>query len=394
MPRYRYTATDALGHWVSGEVDAPSPERAVAHLEAEKLRVDRLELVEGAERVSGQDAADFALHVARLSDAGLPLPEGLRALGGELAVGSMRKVVNAVASELEAGMSLDSAIEAQGNRFPPHLKHLVQAGLRSGALGEILEQYAHYHQLGAALRRRITLSLAYPMILILALGMLLLFMVNLVMGFKSIYADFGIPLPGITVFLISAAGPVAWIGSGRCVAILLGLALVWRASVWVGVRGRAGRSLLTRLPLVGPLLRWLALVEFTHLLALLLECETPLPVALSLAGEGLHDPNLAWSCRFLRQEVEQGRSLAVAMVHARGFPIGLARIVEWAQESHSLPDALHLAGEMYEARARTQATFVGIACTMMAVVFVVWGIGMSVIGLFLPMITLISKLAG
>ncbi|HEV3121828.1 MAG TPA: type II secretion system F family protein [Isosphaeraceae bacterium] len=393
MPRYRYSATSAQGNRVSGEVDSDSPERAMAHLAAGGLKVERLELVEPAQTVSRQDAADFARHVARLSDAGLPLPEGLKALGSELATGSMRKVVNAVARDLEAGMSLDSAIESHGNRFPAHLKHLVHAGLRSGALGELLEQYARYQHLGAALTRKIKLSMVYPVMLTVALGMLLIFVSNVVMNFEHIYADFGMSLPGITLFLITAARPLARIGTWGLTVLLTGLVLVWRVGLQVGVRGQ-GRSLFGRLPLVGPLLRWLSLVEFTHLLALLLECETPLPEALSLSGEGLRDPNLAWSCRFLRQEVEQGHSLATAMVHARGFPMGLARIVAWAQESHSLPDALHLAGDMYEARARAQATFVGVTCTVLAIALVIWGVGIAVIGLFLPMIQLISRLAG
>jgi type II secretory pathway component PulF len=357
------------------------------------LRVERLERVDSADgRMSEREAADFAQHLARLSEAGLPLPEGLRALGGELAVGSLQRVLNAVSDQLEAGHSLDEAIAAQGDRFPAHLKYLVLAGLKTGSLGEILEQYAHYSHTSGALRRKMWLSLVYPIMLMCALALLMVFMAHMVTSFETIFKDFGIALPSLTMFLISASHAVMWAGGWGCTLTLFGFVLV--ALIGVSIRSRgSGRTLIARLPLLGPLLRWLSLVEFTHFLALLLECETPLPAALTLSAGSLRDQNLAWSCRTLCEEVSRGRSLGEAMIHVRGFPPGLARIVEWAEGGESLPSALHLAGDMYEARARAQATFVGIACTMMAVVFVVWGIGMSVVGLFYPMIVLVNRLA-
>jgi general secretion pathway protein F len=92
--------------------------------------------------------------------------------------------------------------------------------------------------------------------------------------------------------------------------------------------------------------------------------------------------------------VESGQTLAQAMVDRRPFPVGLPRLVDWAEPQRSLPEVLHMAGEMFEARAGAHANFTGTLVGVLSVIMILWGLFTVVVGLMLPLITLISRLSG
>jgi type II secretory pathway component PulF len=399
MPRYRYVAADIAGNRLEGELDANSSEQVDSQLRAQGKWVERVTLVEPrgglltAGRLSNLDVAEFTRHLAGLNRAGLPLPSGVRALGDELASAPLRQVLQAVAGDLEAGRPLHESVEAQGARFPRHLRGLILAGASSGRLGEALEQFARYHHIDRQLKRKLWLSMAYPLMLVGSIAVLFIFVCTvIVQDFAKIFSDFNFQLPGITVFLIDTSHSISAAGPWYILGLLAAALLVWILGASLGGPGWR-HSLSSPIPLIGPLLRWTTLVEFSHLLALLLESELPLPVALQLTGDGIRDADIASTCRGMRKLVETGMPLSDSMERMPQFPASLPRILRWAEESHSLPGALHLAGDMYEARARAQATFVGVACTLITIIFVLWGAALLVVALFLPLVQLISKLA-
>jgi general secretion pathway protein F len=400
MPRYRYTATDIAGNRREGVLESNSPEELDTKLRAEGLRVDGVHLIEPCEpsrekgRLSSLDVVEVTRQLASLERAGMPLPDGLRALSDELASKPLRRVLLEMASAVEAGQPLEQAVENQGDRFPKYLRALVLAGLRSGKLGETLEQFARYHHVGRELKRKVWLSFAYPLVLMICLAFLFVLVCKIIVSdFARIFDDFGVPLPRMTKALIGVSESVTGVGP-YVVLGLAGAALsIWLAGLSFGGAGWR-RGLTSPIPLLGPMWRWTALVEFANLLALLLESEMPLPLALQLTGEGSRDADVASTCRGMVKLVEAGLPLSDALERMQRFPASLPHILRWAESTHSLPGSLHLAADMYEARARAQATFAGITCTMITVIFVLWGASMIVVALFLPLIQLISKLSG
>jgi type II secretory pathway component PulF len=96
----------------------------------------------------------------------------------------------------------------------------------------------------------------------------------------------------------------------------------------------------------------------------------------------------------MADQVERGSTLAQAMIERRELPAGLSRLLRWAGDQSATSEILHTIGEMFEARARGQAAFAGTIMAVLAIAFVLWGVFTVVIGLMLPMITLISKLSG
>jgi type II secretory pathway component PulF len=342
--------------------------------------------------LNGADTAQLSEQIAGLTRAGIPLSTGLTALSEELPHGALRRSMSELAQTLETGLPLDQAIEVQQGRIPGHLRGLVIAGIRSGNLGNFLSRFSGYVGIGTEVKRSLWLNLAYPLITACAaLALFVLVCTVLVSQFESIYKDFGIPLPQLTNAIIAISHTVNTIWAP--VAIVLGVGVCTWLAARVFLKPGLRRSLAGRIPVLGAVWRTTSLAEFCHLLALLLESQLPLPEALRLTGEGVQDADLDDTCRAMACEVESGRSLAEAMTDKRLFPRGLPGLLRWAERDKSLSEVLHMAGTMFETRARSHSTFAGTAVTVLCVLLVL-GMLMVIPALFLPLFTLISRLSG
>ena len=164
---------------------------------------NRVKEGEARGRLTAEEAARLSDQIAGLSKAGRPLGPGLLALAEELPHGRFRRSLVDLAESLGRGESLDSAMDAQKDRIPPHLRGLVLGGIRSGRLGDVLGRFSGYVSIGTELARKLWLSLAYPVLSIfVAVGLFLFVSVVLVAQFESIFKDFGIPLPKMTIAMI------------------------------------------------------------------------------------------------------------------------------------------------------------------------------------------------
>jgi type II secretory pathway component PulF len=342
--------------------------------------------------LTGAEAAELSGQIAGLASAGLPLAKGLIALGEELPRGRLRRSMKELALTLESGVTLDQAVESQRERIPPHLRGLVIAGLRSGRLGDILSRFSEYVGVGTELKRKLWLSLAYPALTVSAALALFLFVCVMMVGqFESIYKDFGIPLPHLTVALLTVAHLVSTVWA-PLLTIAGAIFCTWLAAR-ILLPPPARRGLAGRLPLVGTVWRCTSLAEFCHLLALLLESHLPLPEAIRLTGEGVQDAVIDASCRVMANQVESGLSLSEAVAQRPLFPAGLPRLLRWAESQKSLAEVLRMTGAMFESRARAQSAFVGTVFNVLCVLLVLSMI-MVIPALFMPLITLISRLSG
>ncbi|WP_406701011.1 type II secretion system F family protein [Singulisphaera sp. Ch08] len=343
--------------------------------------------------MSSDDVTQLTGHIASLTIAGLPLASGMRALGEEIPRRRLRSVLNRLADQLEAGASLETAIGQQGDRLPAHLRGLVVAGARSGKLGEVLSRFAGYANIGSDLKRSLWMQLPYPIFTIALASVVFGFVcVVLVTGFAQIFQDFGMPIPFLTLVVFKVANAVerVWLPLLQGVIGLFTLGLL----VSLVVRADVRRSLAWVIPLIGPVWHLSDLAEFSHLLALLVESEIPLREALPMAGAAVRNSEIASGSKQAAQEISEGRPLALALARPSLFPSGFTRIIDWAEKHQGLPEALHMAGEMFESQARSQASFVGTVCSILATWSIICSVVVVVAAIFIPMISLITRLSG
>ena len=393
MPTYRYNTLDAKGRPVSGEVSATDSEAALAKLAEMGLKTEgaHIEELSGkrprSRRLSDDEAAELAAQVTNLAEAGLPLHEGLRALAEDGSKGKIRDVLLELAEQIESGTPIDQAIEAQGDVLPEGLRGLVIAGVRSGRLAEVLEQFAAGGRDRAELRRRLWGVFAYPIVLMMALAATFIFLdIAVVPSVLEFNADMFNPATGLDSLLPAKDGSlianVAMLG--RCLAEIMAFLMV---AVFVMSRFRRRDPWIARavlaIPLVGPLIRWNRLSYISRMVALLLKLDVALPEAFRMAADRADDAYLAKGCRQVADDVTAGRGLSDSMVSKRQFPPSAVALVSWGENAGSLSEAFTAASESLQGRAKAQCAFLEITVLPLVFLVVATAVCMWMVALYL-----------
>ena len=396
MAQYRYTAIDSQGRPASGHVTAAGIEQALQQLSAQGLRATAADLIEvpqsaaGAGRLTAEEASELGNGVADLANSRLPLGPGFRAMAAELPRARLASVLRDLADRLDAGATLEAAVDELGKRLPGHVRGLVLAGLRSGRLGEAMQQFSMIQHNRQELVRRVKSALAYPAILLSLLVVLFVLLCAVIVPqFKEIFDDFGTRLPAITEYVIWLATPWAWpivAGVAAIVAILWFSATVMRPA-WP-------RWLFHWVPIVGPMWYWTRLAEFARLMQLLLGQQVPLPSALALTAEGVEDPSLAAGCRRLAADVEAGGLLSESLARRSPFPASLVPLVRWGERIQSPSEAFGAAVDLFERHALAYASLLEMVLPPLTFLFVLISVGTVVFALFIPLFPFIPSLSG
>ncbi len=396
MAKYRYTAVDSQQRPVSGHLDAAGTEQALQQLTSRGLRATADDLTEVPEsaavagRLTAEEAGELGGRLADLANSRLPLGPGFRAMAAELPRGRLGSVLLDMADRLDAGATLEAAMDEQGKRLPGHVRGLVLAGLRSGRLGEAMQQFTLIQHNRQELVGRVKSALAYPAILIsLLVGLFVLFGTTIVPQFKKIFDDFGFKLPALTEYVICLASPWAWplVAGLAALSAALWFSATVASPVWL-------RRVFYWFPILGPMWYWTRLAEFARLMQLLLGQQVPLPSALALTAEGMEDPSLAAGCHRLAADVEAGCLLSESLARRSPFPASLVPLVRWGERIQTLGEAFGAAVELFERRALTYASLLETVLPPLMFLFVLISVGTILLALFLPLINLISHLSG
>ncbi len=343
----------------------------------------------GWRKFSAEEAGELAHRVAELSKSGLPLGSGLRALAEELPGRRLSQVIRGLADRLDSGNDLVAALESEGQSLPAHFRGLILAGVRSGHLPEVLEEFADIERSRMEMRRRIWISLAYPVILMAFMaGLAVLAHFYLIDAFKKVYEDFGTSLPRMTMLVFQISGPLAW-GNVGLVAVFALFPLLH--TVMPGARWTW--PVLYRVPMIGPVYRWSHLSEFSRIMGLLLEQNVTIPDALRLSAAGLCNAQLARGCQHAAKDVEAGRALSESLAERKSFPPSLIPMLQWGQETPVLADAFRAAAVMFEGRAQAHgAVMQSVLAPLMFLVVLSFFWAFVIVALLLPLLSLIQKL--
>ena len=400
MPRFRYQAVDREGRTVAGEMAAADAEQLAARLNkaglslesaVEILSQESEEGVREIHRLTVRDFRQLAEHLGDLTDSGLPLVQGLQALSEELPNRRLRHGLRSIVAQLETGAELTNVLQSHG--APADLRALITAGIRSGHTGELLGRYAAGLRRVADVRRRIFLTLSYPLLVVPLVAVVGLYiLVGIVPELKNIFEDFGVQLPAVTEVLIVLSDALIQYGTWFAVGAVSLAALLW-VIVGVVLDAATRRQLVCSIPVVGSLLRLTALSRFAHLLAMLVENNVPLPQALTLAADGAGDAEIQSACWHLAADVETGAQLEESARQIHGLPATLVQTLTWHKQGPSFPDALRALADLFEAQAFSRTDLVGVIWQPALLIGAGAAMGFLIVALFLPAIRLISDLS-
>jgi type II secretory pathway component PulF len=407
MRHFRYNATDATGKWLAGQIPGESRAAVERVLLERGLTVQNLAEFETEDAEPGpilevtplpqRDLVALVEQVIALTRSGLPIPGGLRAAAHELESPRSRAAFERMASAIERGEPVDTAIARSTARFPEPLAELMRAGARTGRLTEILAEYVRIENVETELSRSFWSSVAYPLALLSVVFVLVeVFCWVSVTGHETM-AGAMVPSwfgrrttsPPSLVGIAQAVVDARWTIAGSAVGIPL-IVMVWQRLTMTPAQRR---RFVVGIPLVGPIRRSAALAGFCHWLALLIEADLPMDVALRLAGAAVGDADLAEATRGMASAVDSGQSVEAAVTSWPDLPPGLGPLLGWGCERRRLAEALRLAGMMYEGDARGRTSYAAGVVSAFLLLLTIWWVGFALASLLLPAYSLIKAFA-
>jgi type II secretory pathway component PulF len=395
---FAYQAQTPDGLRMSGTVDAHDVVEATRRLIELGLRVSEIEPVPRARpprprALRGSDFAAFNQHLAHLAKAGLPLEHGLRLIAADLRGGRLSRTIELVAAELERGTSLEDAFGKYERHFPPLYGRLMGAGVRSSNLPGVLLNLARHLELVQRLREALWRSLAYPLMVLVALMLVLVFLsVRVLPQFEVIFVGMEIQLPEVTRVLI-AVGRAAPYVLVPLIAVILASPLVWAAVRAAGWQPAVIDWAARWVPLVGPVLRRNLAARWCDALRVGVSAGMDLPRAIDVAGDVTGSPALRRDGRLLIAAVESGQPID-AVPPCEMLPPTVPATLRFAADQHDLPTTLDALGEMYQRQSEQRTVAIPAFLTPLLVMLVAGVIAFVMLALLAPLLELIRGFGG
>ena len=326
--------------------------------------------------------------LATMLGGGLPVIECLVDVAEQAGQRRFRQVMLDVASDVRKGTALSAAMGRHSSTFSPLACALIRAGEESGNLRQVCEDLAQYLESQVDLRRKIRTGTRYPMLISVffccALSVVFFYVLP---RFAAIFESFDAELPLLTRVLMGISSGV----TANLIYVVPALvALIVGMRTWL--RSAAGQrvrnAVVKRTPIIGRIVRQLAIARLTRALGLLIESGVSVVEALQLAATVPTDPALREQTRRLREQVVMGASMAEELAKSAVFPRLMVRMTAAGEASGRLGDMLRRTSDHFsrEAAANIEVAMSMLEPALLAVLGIV--IGTTVVAVYLPIFNL------
>ena len=402
MPVYTYRGTNRAGTTVSGEVTATSKaelqnilrrQQITATKMSEKGKEFNLPTVGGGS-VKSKELAVFTRQFSVMIDAGLPLVQCLEILAGQQENKLFQKVLTGTRSSVEGGATLSTAMRQYPKVFDALYVNMVEAGETGGILDTILQRLSQYIEKNVKLQRAVKSALVYPIgVMTVATGVIVLLLWKVVPIFANLFAGLGVALPLPTRIVIGMSN---FIGSYFGLMILIGLvAAIFGIKIWYATpQGRyiidAG---LLKAPLIGILLRKIAVARFTRTLGTLISSGVPILEGLDITAKTAGNAVVEKALLKVRKSLEEGKSLTDPLRETEVFPGMVTQMIGVGEQTGAMDAMLQKIADFYEDEVDAAVKDLLTALEPVMIVFLGLVVGGVVISMYLPLFSLIGQLS-
>src|SRR6202790_3088267 len=292
MPVFTYRGTNRAGATVTGEQLAPSKGELVNILRKQQINVTKMS-EKGKEfnmptfggGVDSKELAVFTRQFSVMIDAGLPLVQCLEILAGQQENKMFQKILAGVRSSVEGGATLSASMKQYEKVFDPLYYNMVEAGETGGILDTILQRLSSYIEKNVKLKRAVRSAMIYPVsVLGIAAAVITLLLWKVVPIFITLFNGLDVDLPLPTRIVIGLSNFVGSIYGLLLFAFFFGAGIA--AKFWYGTpQGRMILDgLMLKVPVVGSVLRKIAVARFTRTLGTLISSGVPILEGLDITA--------------------------------------------------------------------------------------------------------------
>lgn len=402
MPVFTYKGTNRAGASVAGEMSASSKAELQSLLRRQQITPTKMSekgkefnLPSFGGGVNPKELAIFTRQFSVMIDAGLPLVQCLEILASQQENKTFQKVLTGTRSAVEGGSTLSSAMKAYPKVFDPLYSNMVEAGETGGILDTILQRLSSYIEKNVKLQRAVKSALVYPVgVLTIAVGVIILLLWKVVPIFATLFAGLGVDLPLPTKIVIGLSN---FVGSVFGLLILVGLVgVIFAVKAWYGTPGgrMALDSLVLKLPVIGILMRKIAVARFTRTLGTLISSGVPILESLDITAKTAGNAVIEKALFQVRRSLEEGKSLTEPLKESTVFPGMVTQMIAVGEQTGAMDAMLAKIADFYEEEVDAAVKDLLTALEPIMIVFLGLVVGGVVISMYLPLFSLIGKLSG
>jgi type IV pilus assembly protein PilC len=422
MPTFQYEAMDHTGKEVKDTIDASTQEEAQQLIRQKGFFVTKIseraakaagkkgpkQAKKGTARgpggkkkksftigkVSAKNLTLFTRQLSTLQDAGLPILRSLKILENQSKPGVLKNSLMDVIDDIESGSTLSEAMSKHPKAFDRLYCNMVKAGEAGGALEVILQRLADFKEKSQTLKRRVKGAMVYPIVVILVatciVGFILYFIIP---KFKAIFADFGVDLPAMTVFLLTASDFIIqkfWVVIVTPIVVWIMIKLLYR--------NRTGAYILDRIwlmiPVMGTIIEKSTVARTMRTLGTLVQSGVPILDALNIVKDTAENAVFERAFARIYDSIREGETIAQPLKESRIVDDIVVNMIDVGEETGDLDTMLNKIADNYE--EEVEVLVESLVSLLEPIMIVILGgiIGFIVIALFMPLIQLISKLSG
>src|SRR5687767_1719948 len=404
MATFAYSGRTRTGQNVNGEREADSMDAAVAALRREQVVITKINPAKAAaapkakvpkvKSVSAKSLAVFTRQFSVMIDAGLPLVQCLEILGTQEEDKNFGRVILETRAEVENGQSLADAMRKNPRVFDSLYTNMIAAGEAGGILDTILKRLATYIEKAVKLKNQVQSAMIYPVaIVVIAAVVVGVILWKVIPTFATLFAGLGAELPLPTRIVIALSNglvrymPFVLVGIG---VFIFGFRAYYKTA--------GGRmvvdGIMLKMPVLGPMMRKIAVARFCRTLATLLASGVSILEALDITARTAGNAVVERALNLTRKSIEGGETIAVPLRETGVFPSMVVQMISVGEATGALDTMLGKIADFYE--EEVDVAVAGLLTLLEPLMIALLGgiVGGIVIAMYMPIFSLISELTG
>jgi type IV pilus assembly protein PilC len=401
MPSFVWKGKNRAGQRQEGVLLADSRDAAVATLRRQQIQVVNVR-EKGKEipflprlpiRVSQKRIAIFTRQFSVMLDAGLPLVQCLEILGEQEENKKFQEIINQTRSDVESGSSLHEAMRKHPAAFDDLFVNMVAAGEAGGILDVILQRLSTYLEKAVKLKSQVKSAMVYPSTIIcIAIIVVWVILWKVIPVFAQLFAGLGGDLPFLTQSVVAASNFVGRFSIPMIILLILA-SFALRAYYKTHGGRRVIDGLLLKIPVLGMLLRKIAVARFCRTLSTLTSSGVPILDGLEITAKTAGNAIIEDAIMAVRRSVEEGRTISDPLRETKVFPPMVVQMINVGEQTGALDQMLSKIADFYE--EEVDVAVAGLVKLLEPLMIVVLGgiIGIIVTAMYLPLYTILGSIS-
>jgi type IV pilus assembly protein PilC len=401
MAEFTWEARGRTGELRRGTMEADSEDAVNLRLRQQQLapvRVQKKRKLSELSFGSGVGTKDLVTYTrlfATMIDAGLPLVQCLEILSGQQTNKRFGVILKDVKASVEGGSSFSDALRRHPKVFDELFVNLVAAGETGGILDSIMVRLSVYLEKRQKLIRQVRGAMVYPsIVIVIAAAVMTALLTFVIPAFENMFKDFGggrDNLPALTRLIIALSK--GFVSALPFLVILVGLIVGGVAWIYRQPQGKRffHRTFLS-LPIMGPVLRKIAVARFTRTLGTLLQSGVPILDSLDICARTAGNVIIEGGVLYVRQSISEGKNMAEPLAQSQIFPDMVVQMIAVGEQTGALDQMLNKVADFYE--EETDIAVAAMTSTLEPILMVGVGgmVGVVLIAMYLPIFSLAGNI--